>query len=196
MWKFCHYKCWWSNTSKRGRHYEINPNVTLITVPACVTCNIHQSRLVASIIENKYNLLFLLELFKMKDNMQSGAQQRAERIQSLRKAEETVRGPWGWLRRNYEWKAGVIFHMNMERTDSIWGMLTSQDTFRKPIGLSFYKGTWSVVPTGKRKNKTLWWQYSCYPYLFFSLTARAFWCINFGHSGANGEYTFNWFYVE
>lgn len=28
----------------------------------------------------------------MKDNMQSGAQQRAERIQSLREAEETGRG--------------------------------------------------------------------------------------------------------
>lgn len=44
--------------------------------------------------------------------------------------------------------------MDMERTDSVWGMWTSQDTFRKPIGLSFYKGTWSVVPTGNRNNKT------------------------------------------
>lgn len=134
---------------------KINANITLITALVDVTYNTNQSWFVANILENKYNLPFLLAFFKMRDNMHSWDRQFSERMRSPRGGSKTVLLLWEWLRRKlHECEKKIILHIDIETTDSVLGIQTSQDTFVKAKVLHFCKEHPSGVPRGEN-NLTL-----------------------------------------
>lgn len=81
---------------------KINANITFITVLVDVTYSTNQSWFVANILENKYNLFFLLIFFTMGDNTPSWGKQSSKRTQSPRGNSGNWWGMWELWKGNYK----------------------------------------------------------------------------------------------